>query len=125
MQHIDNQQDIILRKTLKKTCRRQFFNNSEYPDNLLIINILHIIPPVFLSNATKKTLTSKFLFRHTFKAENYILLNISAEANCLFLHSPLQFSFQRAVFIFPAHNAENCSALQIKLQCAVAKKTAR
>ena len=116
---------MILRKTLKKTCRTQFFNNPGYSDNLLTINVLWYNPPFPSKNRTQNPLTFQFLFRYTFKAENYIFLNISAEANCLFLHSPLQFSFQRAVFIFSAHSERIFSALKIKLQCAVKKKTAR
>ena len=60
-----------------------------------------------------------------FNAENYTHLNISAEANSLFLRFPLFFYFQRAVVKFSAHSAENCSAQEIKLQCAVEKKTVR
>ncbi len=42
-----------------------------------------------LSNVLKKSLAFKFLFDHSFKSMIYTLLNISAEANCFFLRSPL------------------------------------
>ena len=110
---------------LKKTRRTQFFEKSEYLSNLLIINVLYINPPFPLSNAFKNLLTFKFLFRHSSQAENYTLLNISTEANSLFLCFPLFFYFQRAVVKFSAHSGKNSTALQIKLQCAVKKKTVR
>ncbi len=106
-------------------CRTQIFDRFVYSDNLLIINTLRFNLAFSSSNATKNPLTFKFLFRHTFSAVNYIFLNISTEVNCLFSRSLLFLSLQRAVFIFSAHSAENCSALEIKLQCAVKKKTVR
>ena len=103
----------------------QFFENFEYSDNLLIINILQSKTSFSLSNALKNSLAFKILFRLIAKAVNYTLLNTPSGANCLFLRFPLFFSLQRAVFIFSAHSERNSSALQIKLQCAVKKKTVR
>ncbi len=102
-----------------------FFEKSEYFSNLLIINILHTNLPFPYSKFLKNPLTFKFLFRHFSKVGNYTLLHILIETNCFFLRSPQFLSFQRAVFKFSAHSAENCSALEIKLQCAVKKKTVR
>ena len=55
----------------------------------------------------------------------YTLINILVEVNCLFLRFLLSFYFQRAVFKFSAHCERISTALQIKLQCAVKKKTVR
>ena len=112
-------------ETLKKTHRMQFFENFEYSDNLLVINILQSKPSFSPSIALKNSLAFKILFRLIARAVNYTLLNTPSGANCLFLRFPLFFSLQRAVFIFSAHSAENCSAQEIKLQCAVEKKTVR
>ena len=106
-------------------CRTHFSEYFEYSDNILIINMLQLNPPFLSSNTLKNPPTFRFLFRYSSYAINYTLLNISTEANSLFLHFPLRFYFQRTVFKFSAHSAENCSALEIKLQCAVEKKTVR
>ena len=47
---------------LIKMHRTQFFGNFVYSDNLLIINVLRLNLAFSYSNATKKTLTFKFLF---------------------------------------------------------------
>ena len=110
---------------LKKMRRTQFFDGFVYSDNLLIISILCVNLPFSPSSTLKNTLTFKFLFRHSSKTVNYTLLNISTEANFVFLGFPVFSNFQRTVFFFAAHSGKNCSALQIKLQCAVKKKTVR
>ena len=81
--------------------------------------------PFSLSNTASKLLIFEFLFRHSSKAADYTLLNISAEANCFFLSFPLFLFFQRAVILFSAHSERISTALQIKLQCAAKKKTVR
>ena len=88
---------------LKKTCRLQFFEHFGYSNNLLITNILRLNMPFLSSKNLKNSLTFKFLFGHTFQADNYIFLNISTETNCFFLRFPLFFYFQRAVVTFSAH----------------------
>lgn len=60
----------------RKMRRTQFSDKFGYFDNLLIINILRFNLAFSSSNATKNSLTSKFLFRHTFNAANYIFINI-------------------------------------------------
>ena len=89
----------------------QFFEKFVYSDNTLITNILCLNLPFLPSKILKNPLTFKFLFKHSSKARSYTLLNISTEANCLFLRSPLFFSLQRAVFKFSAHSERICSAL--------------
>ena len=69
----------------------QFFENFEYSDNLLIINILQSNPSFSLPNTLPNSLTFKFLFRHTFETGIYTLLNILSEAHSLFLRFPMFF----------------------------------
>ncbi len=88
---------------LKKLCRTQFFEHFGYSDNLLITNVLRLGTSFLPQNTTQIPFTFKFLFGHTFQADNYIFLNISTEANCFFLRFPLFFYFQCAVVTFSAH----------------------
>ena len=110
---------------LKKMRRTQFFEHFVRSDNMLITNILHTNSSFLSSNALKNQLTFKFLFRHTFQVEIYTLFNISSAPCCLFFRFPLFLFFQRAVLKFSAHSERISTALQIKLQCAVKKKTVR
>ena len=112
-------------KMLKKMRRTQFFDGFVYADNLLIISILCVNLPFPPLKSLKSSLSFRFLFRHSSKMGNYTLLNISTEANFVFLGFPVFSNFQRTVFFFAAHSGKNCSALQINLQCAVKKKTVR
>ena len=105
--------------------RTQFFEDCECSDNLLIINVLWQVQPFTLPNTASNSLIFEFLFRHSSKTENYTSLNISAEANCFFLRSPLFFSLQRAVFKFSAHSGEISTVLKIKFQCAENVATVR
>ena len=76
---------------LKKTCRTQFFDKSEYSNKSLIINILQTNLPLLLPNAARTPPTFKFLFRYISKTDNYTLLNILTELRCLLLRSPVLF----------------------------------
>ncbi len=78
----------------------QFFENFEYSDNLLIINILQSKTSFSPSNALKNSLAFKILFRLIAKAVNYTLLNTPSGANCLFLRFPLFFFFAARCFYF-------------------------
>ena len=63
--------------------RTQFFDDFEHSDNFLIINTLYSNFLFLSSNTTLKSLIFKFMSKHSFKAVNYILLNISPGLNCL------------------------------------------
>ena len=76
---------------LKKRAGRNFFEKSEYFSNLLNINMLQLNSPFPPSNVLKNPLTFKLLFKHSFKAVNYILLNILTRLRCLFLRFPVHF----------------------------------
>ena len=110
---------------LEKSCWTQFFEFSEYFINLLIINELYIKPPFSPSNTARNLLTFRFLFRHTSKTVNYTLLNISAEANCLFYRFPVLFQKIYAENFSNLLSARICSALSLPRQCAEKTATVR
>ena len=110
---------------LKKMRRTQFFEHFVRSDNLLITNILHTNSSFLSLNVLKNQLTFKFLFSHFPKVKIIHSLTSRLKQTVFFSASLCFFSSQRAVFIFSAHSGKNSSALQIKLQCAVKKKTVR
>ena len=86
----------------------QFFDNFEYSDNLLIINILQINLSFLPSNSLKNPLTFKFLFKHFSKAEfiHFLTFRLKHVAffctlQCFFLYSALFFIFQRTAAKIP------------------------
>ncbi len=68
---------------LRKMRQTEFFENFEYSNNSLIINTLYLNPLFLISSTTLEPLIFKFMFKHSSKATNYILLNILPGLNSL------------------------------------------
>ncbi len=103
----------------------QIFEYFEQSDNILIINVLQLNSPFLSPNHIRNPPTFQFLFRRAFKTINYTFLNNLTGFCCLFFRFSVFFYFQRAVVKFSAHSERISTALQIKLQCAMKKKTVR